>query len=138
MSMSILNLYSAILEIENSQYLRNHSTNRDEILRPTSRLWLQTVWNVEICIFLKDNMADGRHIENRKFSTTFDRSQKNLHKHADSGCKPCGKLNLAYFRNSRWRRALEMGFQHSINIRKYFCQGITLVYIDIRRHLQNI
>ena len=56
-------LLAFILKIENLQYLRISSTDRDEIFAETSRFWLQTERIVEICILHKFKMADGRHIE---------------------------------------------------------------------------
>ena len=72
----------------------------------TCRLWLQTVWEVNIYTFQKFKILDGHHIGNRKFPISLNRStncDEILCKHADCGYKPCRMLKFAYFTNSIWR-----------------------------------
>jgi len=55
---------AAILEIDNSQYLNNRSTDRDEILHVHADCGCKPCEKVKICLFAKFTMADGRHIGN--------------------------------------------------------------------------
>ena len=107
---SVQKNHSTILEIENSQYLRNHSTNRDEILRQQADYGYRPCGMFKFVYFSKATWRTAAILEIENSPQPSTDRNKILHKHADCGCKPCGKLNLAYFRNSRWRRAFEMGF----------------------------
>jgi len=81
---------AAVLEIEYSQYLSHRSSDRDEIFQEYADCGYKPCEDWKFAYISRIQDADDRDIGNRWlaiYPKPFNRSDENLHKHADCDCK---------------------------------------------------